>query len=39
MDTEAILIVENYAAEHLDRSDPDVEFETYIVWKCKALQN
>ena len=37
MDTEAILIVENYAAEHLD--DPDAEFETYIVWKCKALQN
>ena len=39
MDTEAIMIVENYAAEHLDRSDPDVVFETYIVWKCKALQN
>lgn len=37
MDTEAILIVENYAAEHL--ADPDAEFETYIVWKCKALQN
>ena len=39
MDTEAIMIVENYAAEHLDKSDPETEFETYIVWKCKALQN
>ncbi len=39
MDTEAIMIVEEYAAEHLDKSDPETEFETYIVWKCKALQN
>ena len=39
MDTEAIMLVESYAAEHLDKSDPDVEFEIYIVWKCKALQN
>ena len=39
MDTEAILIVENYIAEHLDKSDPEQEFEVYIVWKCKALQN
>lgn len=33
------MIVEEYAAEHLDKSDPKTEFETYIVWKCKALQN
>jgi hypothetical protein len=39
MDTEAIMIVENYVMEHLDKSDPEPEFETYIVWKCKALQN
>lgn len=39
MDTEAIMIVEDYAARHLDKSDPEAEFETYIVWKCKALQN
>ena len=39
MDTEAIMIVENYIVEHLDKSDPDTEFEVYIVWKCKALQN
>ena len=39
MDTEAIMLVETYVMEHLDKSDPDPEFETYIVWKCKALQN
>ena len=39
MDTEAILLVEDYAARHLDKSDPDIEFETYIVWKAKILQN
>ena len=39
MDTEAIMIVENYIMHHLDKSDPEPEFEVYIVWKCKALQN
>ena len=39
MDNEAIIIVENYVMEHLDKGDPEPEFETYIVWKCKALQN
>ena len=39
MDTEEIMIVEEYVVEHLDKSDPDPEFETYIVWKLKALQN
>lgn len=39
MDTEAIMLVEDYIIEHLDKSDPEPEFETYIVWKCKALQN
>lgn len=39
MDTEAIILVERYVIEHLDKSDPEAEFETYIVWKCKALQN
>ena len=39
MDTEAIIIIENYIMEHLDKSDPEPEFEVYIVWKCKALQN
>ena len=39
MDAEAIMIVENYVMEHLDKSDPEPEFEVYTVWKCKALQN
>ena len=39
MDCEAIIIIENYIMEHLDKSDPEPEFEVYIVWKCKALQN
>ena len=39
MDTEAIMLVEHYVEEHLDNSDPEIEFETYIVWKCKTLQN
>lgn len=39
MDQEAIILVENYIMEHLDKSDPEPEFEVYIVWKCKTLQN
>ena len=39
MDQEAIIIVENYVIDRLGKTDPDLEFETYIVWKCKALQN
>ena len=39
MDTEAIMLVEEYVMRHLDKSDKEPEFETYIVWKCKALQN
>lgn len=32
-------IVHSYIQEHLDKSDKAEEFETYIVWKYKALQN
>jgi hypothetical protein len=39
MDAEAIMIVEDCVMEHLDKSDQEPEFETYVVWKCKALQN
>lgn len=39
MDNEAISIVLNYVSEHLDKSDAYPEFDVYIVWKCKALQN
>lgn len=39
MDERAFEIVRNYITEHLDKSDGIVEFEIYIVWKCKTLQN
>ena len=39
MDNKAIEIVMNYIEEHLDKSDYKPNFEIYIVWKCKALQN
>ena len=39
MDNKALEIVRNYILEHLDKSDVTPEFEVYIVWKCKALQN
>lgn len=39
MDHSAMLIVKKYISDHLDKSDEQPEFEVYIVWKCKALQN
>ena len=44
MDTKVIKIVTDYITSHLDKSDfagsiPDIDFEVYIVWKCKTLQN
>ena len=39
MDERALKIVEDYAKAHLDKSDGEVSFDTYIVWKAKALQN
>lgn len=35
----AMAIVEQYASNHLDKSDPHVEFAVFIVWQCKTLQN
>lgn len=33
-------IVRNYIIGHLDKSDPEKpDFDVYIVWKCKTLQN
>lgn len=32
-------IVEQYAREHLDKSDDIPEFEVFVVWQCKTLQN
>ena len=39
MDNKAIEIVRNYIVDHLDKSDNITEFEVFVVWKCKALQN
>lgn len=39
MDRDAISFVESYAKEHLDKSDKPIDFDVYIVWKCKILQN
>ena len=39
MDNKALKIVEEYVKEHLDKSDKMPEFEAFIVWKCKTLQN
>lgn len=39
MEMEALAIVAGYINEHLDKSDGEVYFEMYVVWKCKTLQN
>jgi len=39
MDNKALSLVNNYILKHLDKSDTTPEFETYIVWKSKILQN
>lgn len=39
MDNKALYIVKSYIVEHLDKSDSKPEFEVYVVWKAKALQN
>ena len=31
--------VKKYAEAHLDKSDSKVDFDVYIVWYCKTLQN
>lgn len=32
-------IVRQYEIEHLDKSDTIPEFEVFVVWTCKTLQN
>ena len=32
-------IVKQYAIEHLDKSDNIPDFEIFVVWSCKTLQN
>lgn len=31
--------VKKYACEHLDKSDVAPEFDVFVVWYCKSLQN
>lgn len=32
-------LVREYAIEHLDKSDEIKEFDVFVVWSCKTLQN
>lgn len=32
-------LVKQYAIEHIDKTDEIPEFETFVVWYCKTLQN
>ena len=32
-------IVKQYAIEHLDKSEEMPEFDVFVVWSCKTLQN
>ena len=32
-------IVKNYTLEHTDKTDTVPEFEVFVVWSCKTLQN
>lgn len=32
-------LVRDYTIQHLDNSDKDVEFDVYVVWSCRTLQN
>ncbi len=31
--------VRKYVKAHLDRSDSKIDFDVYVVWYCKTLQN
>ncbi len=44
MDTKKFLeictdLVRKYTVEHLDKSDGNVDFDVFVVWNCKTLQN
>ena len=39
MDNMALMLVEDYIVGHLDKSDPEPEFDVFTVWKAKILQN
>jgi len=35
----AAKLVREYTDEHLDKSDPAPNYDVFIVWECKILQN
>jgi hypothetical protein len=35
----ARLEVNQYVLDHLDKSEPIPEYDVYVVWSCKTLQN
>ena len=35
----ARLEVNKYVLDHLDKSEPIPEYDVYVVWSCKTLQN
>ena len=39
MDSAAVMLVNHYVKEHLDKSDMMPEWATFIVWKAKILKN
>ncbi len=39
MDKRAVIIVDKYILEHLDKSDRILPYQVYIVWKCKTLDH
>ena len=39
MDERALKLVKGYANSHLDKSDDIPDFDCFIVWKSKILQN
>ena len=39
MDFKALDIVYRYISEHFDKTDKPLEYEAFIVWKAKVLQN
>ena len=38
-DFEAQKLVVDYVKEHLDKSDPHLQFNVYVVWQCCILGN
>lgn len=39
MDEVAFSLIREYINEHIDKTDVKPNYDIYIVWKCKTLQN